>query len=184
MVSWEYTAKDGRSIEVRHAQREDASQLYQGFRDVVGEGKWLPTFSANSSVGDWLHWIDKTNHSREVLLVSFLGGEYAGHLTLQPEEWNASQHVAKLGVIVKSGFRNIGVGRSLMISAEAVAQSNAYFKIILSTFHDNLAARHLYSSLGYREIGIRRNHFDMPSGFIDEVLMEKEIVGNPTRDTV
>ncbi|MGQ4912790.1 MAG: GNAT family N-acetyltransferase [Candidatus Thorarchaeota archaeon] len=181
MESWDFKAKDGRPILVRHAQRKDASLLYQGFKEVVSEGKWLPTFTANSSISDWLHWIDKTNHSREVLLVAFLDGEYAGHLTLQPEEWNASQHVAKLGIIVCKNHRNLGVGRSLMISAEEVAHSRAYFKIVLSTFEDNLAAKHLYTSLGYRLVGVRKNHFDMPKGFIDEVLMEKELVEAQSR---
>lgn len=184
MDSWEFTSKDDRLIEVRHAVREDAANLYEGFKDVVSEGKWLPTFSANSSTSDWLHWIDRTAHSREVLLVASVNGKYAGHLTLQPEEWNASQHVAKLGIIVKLGFRNIGVGRSLMSASEAVAHANAYFKIILSTFADNLAARHLYASLGFREIGIRKHHFDMPSGFIDEVLMEKVIVADPSPSVI
>jgi ribosomal protein S18 acetylase RimI-like enzyme len=184
METWEFEAKDGRSIIVRQAQREDASELHEAFKKVVSEGRWLPTFSANSTIGDWLHWIDKTNHTREVLLVAFIDNDYAGHLTLQPEEWNASEHVAKLGIIVRKEVRNVGVGRSLMMAAEVVAKSKAYLKIILSTFDDNLAAKHLYTSLGFREVGIRRNHFDMPYGFIDEVLMEKEIEEPPSREII
>ena len=68
-----------------------------------------------------------------------------------------------------------------MTSAEEVAHSRAYFKIVLSTFEDNLAAKHLYTSLGYRLVGVRKNHFDMPKGFIDEVLMEKELAEAQSR---
>lgn len=173
---WEYLSKDGRPIMVRTAQRGDAPLLHNGFRDVVDEGRWLPTFSVNANVNDWIHWIEKTNHSREVLLIAFLDKEYAGHLTLQPEEWNASQHVAKLGIIVKKPCRNVGVGRSLMLASEVIGLEKDYIKIILSTFVDNTMAIELYKRLGYRIVGVRKNHFNMPNGFIDEVLMEKELV--------
>jgi ribosomal protein S18 acetylase RimI-like enzyme len=173
---WECISKDGRSIIVRPAQRSDAPHLHNGFKDVVDETRWLPTFSVNANINDWIHWIDKTNHSREVLLIAFLGDEYAGHLTLQPEEWNASQHVAKLGIIVTKPCRYVGVGRALMLAAEKTGLEKNYTKIILSTFEDNTVALHLYTHLGYRLVGVRKNHFNMPKGFIDEVLMEKELV--------
>lgn len=176
MENWEYTAKDGRLITVRRAQRGDAPLLHEGFRSVVDEGLWLPTFSTNAHISDWIHWIEKTNHCREILIVAFLDEEYAGHLTLQPEEWNASQHVAKLGIIVRKDCRNVGVGRALMQSCEEIAIATGYTKIILSTFNDNTIARDLYKKLGYRTIGVRKNHFKMPKGFIDEVLMEKELL--------
>jgi len=175
LKKWEYTAKDGRSILVRTAQRGDAPKLHEGFHQVVEEGTWLPTFSANSHISDWVHWIDKTNRNRDILLIAFLDGEYAGHLTLQPEEWNASQHVAKLGIIVIKECRNISVGRSLMLAGEELGLERDFTKIVLSTFEDNKVAKALYLDLGFRVVGIRKNHFNMPNGFVDEVLMEKEI---------
>lgn len=173
---WEYTSKDGRSIYVRTADRGDAPKLHEGFRSVVDEGTWLPTFTANSHISDWIHWIDKTKHNRDILLVAFLEDEYAGHLTLQPEEWNASQHVAKLGIIVIKEHRYVGVGRSLMLSGEEMGLDRDFTKIILSTFDDNEVAKALYLDMGYRVVGIRKSHFNMPHGFIDEVLMEKDLI--------
>jgi ribosomal protein S18 acetylase RimI-like enzyme len=83
--------------------------------------------------------------------------------------------VAKLGIIVTKENRGIGVGRSLMLSGHDIAVQKAYTKIVLSTFSDNEKAIHLYNSLGYRTVGTRKAHFNMPKGFIDEVLMEKEL---------
>lgn len=176
MRKWEFTAKDGRSILVRTAERDDAPKLHEGFRSVVDEGIWLPTFIANSHISDWIHWIDNTKHNRDILLIAFLDGEYAGHLTLQPEEWNASKHVAKLGIIVIKNCRLVGVGHALMKASEEIGLEYDYTKIILSTFEDNEVAKALYLELGYRVVGIRKNHFNMPHGFIHEVLMEKELI--------
>jgi ribosomal protein S18 acetylase RimI-like enzyme len=168
-------SKDGRIITTRHADPKDARDLHLGFRQVVEEGLWLPTLAPNASVADWVTWIQRTQHCREVLLVAHLNGLYAGHLTLQPEEWTASKHVAKLGIIVLSDFRNIGVGRALMLEAETAAVEREYEKIVLSTFETNTMALSLYESLGYRIVGQRARHFKMPKGFIDEVLMEKAL---------
>jgi phosphinothricin acetyltransferase len=173
--SWEYHSKDGRSIIIRTATKDDAPDFHAGFKNVVEEHMWFPTFTPNSHVTDWAHWIERTNHNREILLVARIDGEYAGHLSLQPEEWQASQHVAKLGIIVSKEWRSIGVGRALMLSGHSIASKKAYTKIVLSTFADNEIALQLYKTLGYRIVGVRKSHFNMPKGFIDEVLMEKEL---------
>jgi phosphinothricin acetyltransferase len=175
MHAWEYQSKDGRLIVVRRATKDDAPDFHEGFKGVVEEHMWFPTFTPNSHVTDWAHWIERTSHNREILLVARIDGEYAGHLSLQPEEWQASQHVAKLGIIVVKEFRGVGVGRALMLSGHDIALKKAYTKIILSTFADNEKAIQLYKSLGYRDVGVRKGHFNMPKGFIDEVLMEKEL---------
>ena len=110
-----------------------------------------------------------------MIIIAFVEADYAGHLTLQPEEWMASGHVAKLGIIVQREFRNMGVGRALMETAEEIALATDYEKIILSTFHNNEIANALYFSLGYKKVGVRKSHFRMPDGYIDEVLMEKQL---------
>jgi ribosomal protein S18 acetylase RimI-like enzyme len=175
MKSWRFESKDNRIIIIRHALTKDARNLHDGFCSVVEEGKWLPTFNANAEVSDWVSWIQRTTHSREILLIAEVDGKYAGHVTIQPEEWMASQHVGKLGIVVIELYRNIGVGKALMICAEETALEERYEKVVLSTFDDNEIAIHLYDSLGYRKVGIRKGHFKMPFGYINELLYEKEI---------
>lgn len=182
MKSWSFQSKDGRPIAVRCAGMADARELHDGFCAVVSEGQWLPTFVSTASVSDWANWIQRASVGCEAILVAELDGQYAGHLTLQPEEWMASRHVAKLGIIVTKSLRNLGVGRALMIGAEEEALVKEYEKIVLSTFRDNELALSLYQSLGYRTIGFREHHFKMERGYVDEVLMEKTIQGVQGRE--
>jgi ribosomal protein S18 acetylase RimI-like enzyme len=109
------------------------------------------------------------------MLVAELEDEYVGHLTLQTEEWMASQHVARLGIIVVRAQRGYGIGRALMEAAEHAGVDAEFEKIILSTFRDNQIAISMYHSMGYKEVGVRERHFAMPQGYIDEVLFEKWI---------
>ncbi|UCE11096.1 MAG: GNAT family N-acetyltransferase [Candidatus Thorarchaeota archaeon] len=176
MQEWKFVSKDGRPISIRPANTNDARNIFDGFKSVVDEGVWLPTFSPNSTLGDWIHWIQRTSQNREIFLVSLLDGVYAGHLTLQPEEWMASGHVARLGIIVVEEHRRVGVGRALMMAAEEAAHAEGFEKIILSTFDSNDLAKSLYDSMGYRVVGYRMKHFKMPDGYINEVLYEKELL--------
>jgi ribosomal protein S18 acetylase RimI-like enzyme len=173
MERYEYQSKAGEVIVVRQARSSDAEDMRAEFCRVVDESKWLPILTATSSRTDWIDWIHRTLHTRESLLVATISDRYVGHLSLQPEEWAASQHVAKLGIIVKQEVRGHGVGRALMLAAEQVAISQNYEKIILSTFANNIAALKLYESLDYSIVGKRLRHFKMPKGYIDEILMEK-----------
>ena len=121
MKTWEYSTKDGATIDVRHAVPADARKLHGGFDEVIQEGIWLPTFNANSNIADWVNWIQRTNQCRDIMLVAEIDDEYTGHLTLQTEEWMASRHVAKLGIIVSKKDRGRGIGRALMLAAEDAA---------------------------------------------------------------
>jgi ribosomal protein S18 acetylase RimI-like enzyme len=176
LSSWDYTIKDGRTVTIKHAVVKDARYLLTGFCDVVDEGKWLPTFEPNATLIDWVNWIERTFKTRDILLIARINDTYVGHLTLQPEEWEASKHVAKLGIIVAAGYRNHGIGHALMLAAEEAGKQQRYEKIVLSTFHNNSIARGLYESVGYVTVGVRKRHFKMPAkGYIDEILMEKAI---------
>ena len=61
--------------------------------------------------------------------------------------------------------------------AEKFGDIDPCAKSLTSTFDDNEVAKNLYNSLGYRIVGLRKNHFNMPKGLIDELLMEKELIG-------
>ena len=63
-----------------------------------------------------------------------------------------------------------------MLAAEEAALDSGFEKIVLSTFEDNAIAQSLYLAMEYRKVGVRKRHFKMPKGFIDEVLFEKELV--------
>ena len=67
-----------------------------------------------------------------------------------------------INVAVHPDARRRGVGRSLMKAAEAYAKERGIVFLSLEVRESNIAARSLYSSLGWEEQGIRKGFYSPP----------------------
>ena len=67
-----------------------------------------------------------------------------------------------INVAVHPDVRRRGVGRSLMQAAEAYAKERGIVFLSLEVRESNIAARSLYSSLGWEEQGIRKGFYSHP----------------------
>ena len=81
--------------------------------------------------------------------------------------------MGKLGIIVQTNFRDLGIGFNLI--NEAIRESkklNNKEKIILSVFSDNTRALYLYKKMGFQVLGTRKKQFYMGSKYYDEILLD------------
>ena len=67
-----------------------------------------------------------------------------------------------INVAVHPDARRRGVGRTLMQAAEAYAKERGIVFLSLEVRESNIAARSLYSSLGWEEQGIRKGFYSHP----------------------
>ena len=67
-----------------------------------------------------------------------------------------------INVAVHPDARRRGVGRTLMEAAEAYAKERGIVFLSLEVRESNIAARSLYSSLGWEEQGIRKGFYSHP----------------------
>ena len=67
-----------------------------------------------------------------------------------------------INVAVHPDARRRGVGRALMQAAEAYAKERGIVFLSLEVRESNIAARSLYSSLGWAEQGIRKGFYSHP----------------------
>ena len=67
-----------------------------------------------------------------------------------------------INVAVHPDARRRGVGRSLMQAAEAYAKERGIVFLSLEVRESNIAARSMYSSLGWEEQGIRKGFYSHP----------------------
>lgn len=91
---------------------------------------------------------------------------YAGMITVLDEG-----QITNVAVLPEHRCR--GYGRAVMQAIEAYARENGIVSLSLEVRASNTGARALYSSLSWREAGLRKNFYRLPSE--DAVVMIKDI---------
>ncbi|PTN38717.1 ribosomal protein S18-alanine N-acetyltransferase [Desulfonatronum sp. SC1] len=79
-----------------------------------------------------------------------------------------------LNMAVLPGFRRRGMGRELVTAAMDHGSALGVVVCHLEVDETNIAALHLYTSLGFSRIGRRRGYYPHPEGARDAVLMRRD----------
>ena len=82
-------------------------------------------------------------------------GEVCGHLWIGPRTIGDAKHWWVWDIEIAAAFRGRGIARWVMAMAEDCARQRGASEIGMTVFGENLAARHLYDDLGYREVSLR-----------------------------
>ncbi|TXT59318.1 MAG: hypothetical protein BAJALOKI3v1_1090009 [Promethearchaeota archaeon] len=174
----DFILKNGDEVLFRHVKRKDANAVWKNFNQVVEEAIYLPVFLPVESQFEKHTWYDSLKKSNEICIVAEnVNLERPNHILGQCEisnvDWDAASHVGSLGIIVRKNYRDEGIGRILIdVAIRESKKLNEKQKIILSCFSSNERALHLYKSMGFQKIGIRKQQFLIEDQYYDEVLME------------
>ena len=82
-------------------------------------------------------------------------GEVCGHVWIGPRAIGDVKHWWVWDIEIAAVFRGRGIGRWVMAMAEDCARQRGASEIGMTVLGDNVAARHLYDDLGYREVSLR-----------------------------
>jgi len=81
-----------------------------------------------------------------------------------------------LTLVVDPDQRRAGLGRRLLERFEAAAGQRDAVRAFLEVAANNVAARQLYLTAGYRESGLRRAYYRLPGGTpVDAIVMHKAL---------
>jgi len=167
--------KNGKSIEIRKAKKEDAAELIAYLNIVGGESDNL-TFGANEfsmTVEQEEQYIESVNHSpTSVHLVGIVDGKIicVGSIFASTKERIA--HNGDLGISVLKEYWGLGVGTHLSNELISFAKNSKKLEIIhLKVNADNAHAISLYKKMGFEEIGRYPNEVKIDGRYIDTILM-------------
>jgi len=106
---------------------------------------------------------------------AFHGSELVGIAGLLIHEGQKEAHKGlPVGMYVRPGARNVGVGQRLVETIVEFARHRVEL-IQLAVVSDNEQARRLYERLGFVEYGIEKKALKQDGRYYDEVLMAKEL---------
>jgi L-amino acid N-acyltransferase YncA len=95
---------------------------------------------------------------------------FAGTSTYIATDWYAA--IAHFDVYVARAARGRGAGREAMERLIAEAEAAGFTKLVSRVLTTNAPSRRLLADLGFREVGIHRNHGRLEGAWRDVVIVE------------
>ena len=174
-----FTAKDGKEVTLRAPKWSDLDDMLEFINSLVEEGAniLVNTKQTRESEIEWLaRLLTSLEKDKQVVVVAEVDGRFVGQTEVTPKG-GRSRHVGSIGIALKDGYRDVGIGSELMREAETHSRRLGLEILQLEVFASNDKARHVYEKAGYRETGRWPREIKKDGAYIDAILMSKEIGG-------
>jgi RimJ/RimL family protein N-acetyltransferase len=168
--------KNGRTILIRSAAREDAAELLGFIRDVAAGTDQIASTPEDlpKTAEEERRFIEQRRDGPgSLLLVAVHDGRIVGVEGFEAPHQRRLAHTGTLGISIGESWRNCGVGRAMIQTLIDWARTHPRIeKVCLSVFSSNRIGRALYRSLGFVEEGRRRGGAKLGTNrYVDEILM-------------
>ncbi|MBR0271234.1 MAG: GNAT family N-acetyltransferase [Methanobrevibacter sp.] len=150
---------------IRKFDKSDLNQMIKIWNDIVSEGNAFPQEDIlNLESGfEFFSYQSFTG-------VAVIDGQIVGLYILHPNNVGRCSHIANASYAVDAGVRGKHIGKSLVLdSIERARELN--FKILQfnAVVESNASARHLYESLGFKQLGTIPNGFRLKDGTYENI---------------
>ncbi|MBF2559569.1 GNAT family N-acetyltransferase [Listeria welshimeri] len=149
--------KNGQTMTIREAMKEDASDIISYLNEVAGETDYL-SFGQGEfafSVAEEEKYIEEgAENSGSVMLLCFIDGELASVSQLIGHTKKRELHTSELAISIREKFWGLGIGSINMEALIKYAKNSERLKLIyLEAISENKRAINLYKKFGFIEAG-------------------------------
>ena len=117
---------------------------------------------------------------RELIVIAERGGEVLGWAGVTPySERAVYASIGVYAVYVARSARGAGVGRTLLAELIEEARRRGLHKLLAKIFVTNGASLAIARSCGFREVGVHYRHGRLNGDWIDVILVELLLDGEP-----
>ena len=172
-----FPIRDGREVILRTPRWEDLEELMELINSLVDEKAEIAR-AVKVTRDEEAEWLPKMLASLEKDKLFFLVAEVGRKLVASSDIHflcGDEKHVGILGIVVKNGFRDLGIGTEVMKTLIEQATTLGFKVLTLQVFATNRRAIHVYEKVGFVRTGtVPKKHF-REGQYIDEVIMTKLI---------
>jgi len=175
----EFKANDGTEVKLRTPMWEDLDDLLDFINGLVEEEAMIAANQKHTrdSEIDWLaRYLTNLEKDKHIAVVAEVDGRVVGSCELTPR-FGRMSHVGSLGISVKDGYREKGIGQKMISELERQAPRLGLESIYLEVFSNNERAIYVYKKMGYEETGRIPACIKYKSGYVDSVIMCKWLGG-------
>jgi len=170
-----FTAGDNQKVVLRTPKWEDLDDLLELVNSLVDEKAEIARTEKYSREEE-IDWLSKALSRLEKGETFYLVGEVGGKIVAVSEiskRGGYEKHVGVIGIAIRNGFRDLGIGTEIMKTLVEQAQKIGLKVLTLSAFATNKPAIHVYEKVGFAQTGtIPKKHFK-EGKYVDEIIMTK-----------
>jgi L-amino acid N-acyltransferase YncA len=170
-----FFAKDGRKVVLRTPKWEDLDDFLEIINLLVEERADILR-TERVSKEEEIDFLSKVLSRLEKDEMFYLVAEVDGKVVAVSEiskRGGYEKHVGVIGIAIRNGFRDLGIGTEIMKTLVEQAQKMGLKVLTLSAFATNKPAIHVYEKVGFVQTGtIPKKHFK-EGKYIDEIILTK-----------
>jgi ribosomal protein S18 acetylase RimI-like enzyme len=171
-VAQKVVLKDGRTICLRPANKDDAAEIVRAVDSIAREMVYFLRSRFDIAVEEEQVFIARTREQGNLIVVAVLDGKLVGWASLKRGRREFLHHTVELGMGVVRGYRGLGIGTALMDYALKWVAEQGFEKVNLGVRASNERAKSLYRKFGFVEEGYRvREIKDLYGSYHDSVEM-------------
>jgi RimJ/RimL family protein N-acetyltransferase len=174
-----FDAKDGRRVVLRTLKWDDLEDCLEFINSLVDEKANILRDQKVTREAE-IEWLAKALSRMELEEVVYLVAEVDGKVVASSELSRRlsgyDKHLGSIGIAIKNGFRDLGIGTEMMKTLIEQGKSWGLKVLTLTAFANNARALHVYRKIGFVETGRIPNKFLKEGQYIDEVVMTMPLV--------
>jgi RimJ/RimL family protein N-acetyltransferase len=173
-----FVAKDGRNVIFRTPKWEDLDDFLELINSLVDEKADIyvtKKFSREEEAKWLLEVIAHLERDEDFFLVAEVDKKAVALAEFRIKKGDKEHPAGVIGIIVKKGYRNIGIGTELLKILMEQAVFFGLRKMTTNPFSTNKQAIHVYKKVGFIKTGIIPERHLRHGKLIDEIIMEKQI---------
>jgi L-amino acid N-acyltransferase YncA len=170
-----FLAKDGHRVVLRTPKWEDLDDFLEIINSLVDEGADILR-TERVSKEEEIDFLSKVLSRLEKGEMFYLVAEADGKVVAVSEiskRGGYEKHVGVIGIAIRKGFRDLGIGTEIMKTLVEEAQKMGLKVLTLSAFATNKPAIHVYEKVGFVQTGTILKKRFKEGKYIDEIIMTR-----------